>query len=313
VLGVSFAGGLAVAASSRPSMRDTLAYVVSFGGHGDLPRVMRYLATGEEAKVEGSSFTHRMITASQSSCMVSPIVVPCRRASGRAAKGIETFLLGSQQSMVDQAKANRTYAEAREYEKTLPEPSRTYMKYVNDRSVKKLGAVLEPHLNQLGANDPALSADRAEAVPAVPIYLMHGDDDKRDPCSGIGPALSLPAGKGRRRPSAPDRSRDARRGEQGRCSHRRPETDRLLGRHSAGGECSAGTPAKDPVSRGYRVASRAAEKLIADGRVSVNGATVREMGTQGGPGGRRRSRRRAPGERARSGFATSCSTSRPAT
>ena len=50
------------------------------------------------------------------------------------------------------------------------------MNYVNDRAVNKLGPVLVPHLNQLGADDPALSPERA-APPTAPIYLLHGDDD----------------------------------------------------------------------------------------------------------------------------------------
>jgi alpha-beta hydrolase superfamily lysophospholipase len=184
VLGVSFAGGLSVAAASRPSMRDTLAYVVSFGGHGDLQRVMRYLATGEEADVEGLVIhpPHDYGVAVILYGLADRGVVPLAQVP-ELRKGIETFLLGSQQSMVDKTQADRTYAAAREYEKTLPEPSRTYMKYVNDRAVKKLGAVLELHLNQLGADDPALSPDLATSVPAVPIYLMHGDDDNVIPAA----------------------------------------------------------------------------------------------------------------------------------
>ena len=57
------------------------------------------------------------------------------------------------------------------------------MKYVNDRATKKLGAVLQRHLQQLGADDPALSADLATEVPAVPIYLMHGDEDNVIPAA----------------------------------------------------------------------------------------------------------------------------------
>ena len=47
-MGISFAGGLSVVAAGRPSIRDRLAFVYSFGGHGDLPRVLRYLCTGLE-------------------------------------------------------------------------------------------------------------------------------------------------------------------------------------------------------------------------------------------------------------------------
>ena len=43
LMGISFAGGLSVVAAGRPSLRDRVAYVFSFGGHGNLPRVLRYL------------------------------------------------------------------------------------------------------------------------------------------------------------------------------------------------------------------------------------------------------------------------------
>src|SRR5438046_1186381 len=53
IIGISFAGGLSVVAAARPSIRDKLAYVLAFGGHADLPRVLRYLATGEETQIAG--------------------------------------------------------------------------------------------------------------------------------------------------------------------------------------------------------------------------------------------------------------------
>src|SRR5262245_40173864 len=53
IVGISFAGGLSISAAGRPSIRDKVAFVLSFGGHGDLPRVMKYLATGEAPHVAG--------------------------------------------------------------------------------------------------------------------------------------------------------------------------------------------------------------------------------------------------------------------
>ena len=44
LMGISFGGGLSVVAASR--MGDRAAWVLSFGGHGDLPRALRYLCTG---------------------------------------------------------------------------------------------------------------------------------------------------------------------------------------------------------------------------------------------------------------------------
>ena len=47
-MGVSFAGGLALSAAARESVRDRVGYVFSFGGHGDLERTLRYLITGDQ-------------------------------------------------------------------------------------------------------------------------------------------------------------------------------------------------------------------------------------------------------------------------
>ena len=47
VVGISFTGGLSIVAAGRDSIRDRVAFVMSFGGHGDLSRAMHYLASGE--------------------------------------------------------------------------------------------------------------------------------------------------------------------------------------------------------------------------------------------------------------------------
>jgi acetyl esterase/lipase len=72
--------------------------------------------------------------------------------------------------------ANATFAKAREMAKPMPEPARTFMGYVNDRAVDKLGPALVPFLNQLGSDDPALSPQRA-TPPIAPIFLLHGNGD----------------------------------------------------------------------------------------------------------------------------------------
>ena len=43
MMGISFAGGLSIVAAGRPALRDRVAVVLSLGGHGDLPRTLRYL------------------------------------------------------------------------------------------------------------------------------------------------------------------------------------------------------------------------------------------------------------------------------
>src|SRR3954462_15263459 len=50
LMGISFSGGLSVIAAGRPSLASRIAYVFSLGGHDDLPRVLRYLCTGQEPR-----------------------------------------------------------------------------------------------------------------------------------------------------------------------------------------------------------------------------------------------------------------------
>ena len=175
VIGISFAGGLSIVAAGRPAIRDKVAYVVSFGGHGDLGRVLHYLATGEAVQAPGV-VTHpphdygvAVILYAAADRLVPPEQV------GPLRDGIRTFLLASQLTLVDMTQANAMFAKARAMVAPLPEPSATYLRYVNDRNTKALGPILDPHLG-LEA-DPAASPERAPSPPAAPVFLLHGDGD----------------------------------------------------------------------------------------------------------------------------------------
>jgi dienelactone hydrolase len=178
IVGISFAGGLSIAAAGRPAIRERVAFILSFGGHGDMPRVMRYLATGQAPQVSGLA-THPPHDYAVSVILYGLAdkgVVPSDQVAALR-EGIKTFLLASQLTLVSMDQANAMFAKAREMAKALPEPSRTFMNYVNDRAVDKLGPTLVPFLDQLGASDPALSPQRAAEPPAAAVYLLHGDDD----------------------------------------------------------------------------------------------------------------------------------------
>jgi hypothetical protein len=178
IVGISFAGGLSIAAGGREAIKDKIAYVVSFGGHADLPRVMRFLATGEEVAVPGITLhpPHDYGVAVILHGLADHGVVPADQVASLR-EGIAIFLLGSQQTVLTPDKAVDTFARARAFEQSLPEPSRTYLHYVNERDTKKLGAILIPYLIQLGADDPALSPARTMTPPSAPVYLLHGVDD----------------------------------------------------------------------------------------------------------------------------------------
>jgi dienelactone hydrolase len=172
MMGISFAGGLSIVAASRPSLRDRTAFVMSFGGHGDLARTLRYLCTGVQPNGERRpphdygvaiillSVAEQVVPADQ--------VDPLRTA-------ILTFLEGSRLDMVDKAKSAAEFEHARALATALPEPAQTLMHYVNERDVAHLGPILLPHVTKLG-DDRVLSPAR-EAAPRAPVYLLHGTDD----------------------------------------------------------------------------------------------------------------------------------------
>jgi len=176
MMGISFAGGLSVVAAGRPSIRDKVAFVMSFGGHGDLPRTLKYLVTGEAPHVAGLTIPppHDYGVA-VISYAAADLIVPADQMQPLR-DGISTFLLASQLTLVNMDQANATFAKAREMVKALPEPSATYLSWVNDRNVKKLGPILAPQVAAF-SSDPAASAERAPSPPSAPVYLLHGSAD----------------------------------------------------------------------------------------------------------------------------------------
>jgi len=191
VLGISFAGGLSIVAAGRDSIRDRVAFVMSFGGHGDLARAMHYLTTGEViGDLESAKRSSAVLGADHvrvhpphdyglavTLLNLADRVVPAAQVAALA-KGIDGFLLASSLAVTDPPKAIPVFEDMKRYQETLPEPSRTYMQYVNDRAVDKLGPILAPVADALSGHPamPALSPERA-TPPRAPVFLLHGVDD----------------------------------------------------------------------------------------------------------------------------------------
>ena len=172
MMGISFAGGLSVVAAGRPSLRDRVAFVMSFGGHGDLPRTLRYLCTGVQP--DGSTRPPHDYGVAIILLGVADRVVPDDQAA-LLRNAILAYLHASHVDMVDKPQAKIEFARARTLAAELPEPSRLLMAYVNERDVASLGPILARHATAMGG-DPALSAETAP-VAAAPVYLLHGTED----------------------------------------------------------------------------------------------------------------------------------------
>lgn len=191
LVGISFSGGLSIVAAGRESIRDRVAFVMSFGGHGDLARAMHYLTSGEVLGDLASAKRSSAVAGADHVSVHPPhdygLAVVLLNLADRVvppdqvaplSKGIDGFLLGSSLAVAEPEKATPVFEEMKRYQETLPEPSRTYMRYVNERAVDKLGPVLLPVADGLKDHPamPSLSPERA-VPPTAPVFLLHGVDD----------------------------------------------------------------------------------------------------------------------------------------
>jgi hypothetical protein len=205
MMGISFSGGLSLVAAGRPSLKDHVNYVFSFGGHADLPRVLRYLCTGIEPMPKGRIRLKPDATTAptaerapdQSGVRLQPDqpfvrpphdygvavillamadrLVPAAQVAPLR-EAIRRYLQASAlDSNVDKDKAAREFDALTQLAKTMREPSATLLRYINERDVVHLGARLLPLIGSYGS-DPALSESRSPK-PAAPVFLLHGVDD----------------------------------------------------------------------------------------------------------------------------------------
>jgi hypothetical protein len=145
---------------------------MAFGGHGDLPRTLRFLCTGVQP--DGTRRPPHDYGLAIVLLGAADRVVPAGEVAPLRA-AILSYLEASRLDMVDKARAAQEFTRAKALATTLAEPARTYMGFVNTRDVAHLGPILLPYVSELGG-DPALSPARSPLPPA-PVYLLHGTDD----------------------------------------------------------------------------------------------------------------------------------------
>lgn len=185
IVGISFSGGLSIVAAGRPSLAGKVAFTLSFGGHGDLGRTMRYLCTGVQP--DGTLRPPHDYGLVILLLNFAPFIVPGEQVEPLRA-GIRTFLKASHVDMVDKPAARLVFDRAIAMEETLPEPSRRLLHAVNQREVAYLGPLVLPYLDAVQLPD-SVSPERAPA-PASPVFLLHGSDDNVIPA---GETMSLAA------------------------------------------------------------------------------------------------------------------------
>lgn len=178
LVGISFSGGLSLVAAGRPSLQGRLAFVLSFGGHGDLAETMRYLCTGVQS--DGTVHPPHDYGVVVILLNLVPVLVPAEQVEPLR-EGIRTFLKASHVDMVDKPAARLIFDRAIAMEGALEDPARRLLHAVNTRDVAFLGPLLRPQLDMITL--PPEVSPMTSPPTSAPVFLLHGSDDDVIPAS----------------------------------------------------------------------------------------------------------------------------------
>lgn len=158
-MGFSFCGGLGLSVASRASLRDHIAFVFSFGGHGDIDRTMEYLVTGklpEGGYQDPHIYAVAVVLYKYLEHLVSAQELPLMR-----------------ECLLDYL--HEQEAKTRAKMGPLSAPAQHLLELCIQRKSAELGALVAPHVRAFPC-DPALSPVR-QTPPPCRIFLLHGAVD----------------------------------------------------------------------------------------------------------------------------------------
>jgi pimeloyl-ACP methyl ester carboxylesterase len=171
VLGLSFAGGLALEAASDPATSQHICYVVAVGAHEDMARVMKFFATD---KAEYPNGTSRSMPSHEYGALVAIYAHP---EDYFAASDVPLARLAVHEQLVEQI------SKAKEIVARMSPRGQATMRtlFSQDHSEVKgtLLANLEKHRAETEAVSPASQLYRIH----VPVMLLHGAGDNVIPPS----------------------------------------------------------------------------------------------------------------------------------
>lgn len=166
VWGVSFAGGLALLAATRPDAGRTLSHVVAIGAHHDLARVARYYAgldvrapDGSRPTVRPHPYGARVILLAHAASIFSPEGLPGAR------RALRSYLAG------------RREAAHREAARLDPATRALVEMLLDDRHRDDVGRLLARAAEEHAAELARVSPVKQLRGLRVPTYLLHGTDD----------------------------------------------------------------------------------------------------------------------------------------
>jgi len=171
VVGISFAGGLALLAAADPEIGRDIGYVVTVGAYDDLARVSRFYATGSIAGPDGARSSLRPHE-------YGPVVwVYSHLEDFFPSEGIEGVRGALRHWLHDE------HDEAHAAASSLPDASKVKLEELFagelDRAVPDLLADVDRHAPDLAPISPH---EHLKGV-HVPVFALHGSDDRLIPAS----------------------------------------------------------------------------------------------------------------------------------
>jgi pimeloyl-ACP methyl ester carboxylesterase len=171
VLGLSFAGGLALLAAADPRYADDTAFVAAIGAYDDLPRVLRFFATNQ---IEFPDHSLRSMQAHEYGPLVAVYAHPEAFFSAADAAHARIAIRYQLWEQLD-----RSHAEAG---KLSPEGQRL-MKLLYEHHTETLAPTILANIDRYAAEMAPLSPHGRLAGMKVPVFLLHGAADQVIPPS----------------------------------------------------------------------------------------------------------------------------------
>lgn len=171
VLGLSFAGGLALKAAGEPRFSEHICYVVSVGGYDDLGRVMRYFATDEMRYPDGRV---QKLQANRYGLLVAIYA------------HLEEYFAPADIALAGNAIHDQLYEEIAKAEQIVPQlspPGQALLKELFSNDFAPAQALVLANLDKHRAEMAAVSPDAVLPHIHVPVLLLHGAGDNVIPPS----------------------------------------------------------------------------------------------------------------------------------
>ena len=165
VLGLSFAGGLALLAASDPRYADNIAFVTAVGAHDDVARVLKFFATNEIPLPTGGT---EKLKAHEYGPFVVVYSHPQEFFKGKDIPIAEQAMQSLLWEDVDKARA--------EAAKMSPE-GRRKMQLLFDHHTESLSPLLLTSIEKYKSEYQTASPRGHMASLRVPVYLLHGAAD----------------------------------------------------------------------------------------------------------------------------------------